>query len=188
MKAEGAGKHSIAETNLTDIVFGRAAQSGNPCNALRPHVQIVLRISNHRRLPGCTGRSMNPYKFVLRYGKHAKRICIAHIAFGCKRQPAQIAKRLDICRFQPCLFHFCTVIRHFIINISYGFTQLLCLNFFNFCSGKSLFFCPNHFFCIPSYIQTCFIILQNRRKYFLLCLKNIISYFLPKFYPFWRKT
>ena len=120
MQAESAGKQPIAIGDVHKIAGISARCRQGTGGALRPHVEVVLGISNHRLFPGGPGGGVNPYHFIHRRRKKAIGIVVAQVLLISKGQLGQVIDAADVIRPDSHLVKLFVIKRDVLINPSHG--------------------------------------------------------------------
>ena len=90
----------------------------SPSHVVQPHVQVISRVSDHRRFSGRPGTCMITHDVFLIHCKKPVRIIVPEICFICKRQTLQILQCLHIVRPDPRRIHLVPVRLYTIIDVA----------------------------------------------------------------------
>ena len=90
MRSKTAREQAIAIGAMHQVACAHTGGTQAARDQIRPNINIVFGITNNRGFSGCSGGGMDTNDLFLGYGKHAKRIVIAQITFGGKREFRQI--------------------------------------------------------------------------------------------------
>jgi hypothetical protein len=94
--AETAGEQAVTVADMHHVAASAAGGVDRARHQRRPHVDIVLRVADNRRLSGRARRCMHAHDLVARHGKHLERVVLAQVVLGRERKLAQIVKRFQI--------------------------------------------------------------------------------------------
>ena len=144
MQSERACERPVSESDLRHIVRCGAAHTGDPRHIVEPHVQILLRITYHRRFPCRAGAGMKTHKLLFIHRKKSHGIIISEIRLICKWKLLQIRQTSDIIRSYARLIHLPAVRRRLLIDVAHRLLKLLKLDTLDLISRQGLFFRPNH--------------------------------------------
>ncbi len=131
MQAQRPGKHTVAKTVLHDLIWRRAAHTGDTADALNPVFHILWCVAYHRRFPSGTGRRVDALQLLGLHRKQPIRIIVPEILFRRHRQILQIRQRLNVFRSDADGVHFRTVRRHPFISPGNLLLQPVNLNLLN---------------------------------------------------------
>ena len=109
-----------------NFVFCRPARRAQGAgDNIGPVINIVLRITHHRRLAGGARRRVDAHHLLHRHRKGIKRIVVAQILLGGAGKLAQIAQLMKIVRMNARRVEFAAIHRHIVIGVLQGPLQTL---------------------------------------------------------------
>ena len=130
MQAERAGEHAVAERDLHNVVARCAGGHDDARHAVRPHIQIVRRVTHDRGLAGGAGGRVDADDLLHGLGEQTEGVIVAQIGLGGGRDAADIVKRFDAVRRDAGLIQLFGVERHVAVAIIHRPFQPLQLQLF----------------------------------------------------------
>ena len=98
VRTQTASEQTIAVRDMANVPRPPARGTDRPRDAIGPIADVVLRISDHRRLTCGAGRRMYPRDLILRHREHAKGISVAQILLHREGKLRKIGQRLEVVR------------------------------------------------------------------------------------------
>ncbi len=117
MHAEAAGEQAIAIGVVDDHAAAAACGADRARHHIRPHVDIGLGVSDHDRLAGGAGRSMDADQFFARHREHAERVIVAQIGFHREWKIAEIGELPEIPRMYARFVEGLFVMRDVVVGV-----------------------------------------------------------------------
>ena len=82
VRPEPAGEEAVAVGNVDDVARASTGRADGPRHEVRPGVEVVLCVADHRGAPGGAAGSVDAAHVRPRHGEHAERIVVAEIELG----------------------------------------------------------------------------------------------------------
>jgi hypothetical protein len=121
MDAEAAREQPITISVMNDVARQRACAGERARHEIGPAFEVFPGIADHRRLAGCAGGGMQAAQILARDGKHAERVIVPEIRFGCEGKARKVSDRFERLRTDPGAVPFLAVMH----NVSIGALQRL---------------------------------------------------------------
>ena len=157
MQTERTREKSVAECNLHYVFICSACGCYKSCNAVRPHIKVVLCVAYNGGLAGCTRRSVQTCYVFERCCEHSERIVVTEIRLSGIRYVLYVRQCLYLCTIKACLVKFSLVQRYIVITVFCYVLQFFKLELFKLGSRHSF-----NIFLEKTHIITLFFILRSR--------------------------
>ena len=109
VEAERAREQAVAQDDLEDVALRDARRREAFGHALRPDVEVALRVGHDRRLPGRSGRRVNANDVVAGRAAHPERVAVAEVLFHRERELPEIGEGRDVVGVYPRGLHLAAI-------------------------------------------------------------------------------
>jgi hypothetical protein len=123
--AETTGKQAVTIADVDHVATPATAGVERTRHQLRPHVDVVLGVTDDGRLAGGARGRVHPHHLLARDGEHREGVTLAQIVLGREGKFFQVVEGLQIVGMHPVRLELVPVMRDMLVSVSQGPAQAL---------------------------------------------------------------
>ena len=138
MHAQTAGEETVAVGHLHHVAGTDVADGQHTGHALRPHVEVVLRVDAHDGLSGGAAGGVDALDLIGGHSLKPEGIFVAQVILRGEGQLRDVVDRLDVFRLHAQLVHLSLVEGHVLVAPLHGGGETFALELAHVLAGHAL--------------------------------------------------